>query len=136
MRRTRSQGCASREIIRERLKDSDYRCAEPPKRRIGEHATLGRKSAGFKAKKTRGEVKSLRGRVDPPEITLSAHAADVPSLLTTDMHFRTVLAGITLCRQIAATGQYQADWNGSALARGSLTDIQAMSFSKSKENLR
>ena len=40
---------------------------KPPKRRIATRPTLGSKKRRLKAKKTRGEVKSLRGRVDPPE---------------------------------------------------------------------
>ena len=39
--------------------------AVKPKRRIPTRPTLGSKKRRLKAKKTRGEVKSLRGKVDP-----------------------------------------------------------------------
>ena len=37
-----------------------------PKRRIATRPTLGSKKRRLKAKKTRGEIKALRGKVDPP----------------------------------------------------------------------
>ena len=63
---TRSQ-VRNREIIRERLKELITAALKPPKKRIPTRPTLGSKKRRLKAKKTRGEVKALRGRVDPPE---------------------------------------------------------------------
>ncbi|MEO0372690.1 MAG: aminoacyl-tRNA hydrolase, partial [Pseudomonadota bacterium] len=40
---------------------------EKPKPRIATRPTLGSKKRRLKAKKTRGEVKALRGRVDPED---------------------------------------------------------------------
>ena len=61
---TRSQA-RNREIARERLKDLISQALTPPKRRIATRPTLGSKKRRLKAKKVRGEVKALRGRVDP-----------------------------------------------------------------------
>ncbi len=55
----------NREIARERLAELVRRATETPKRRIPTRPTLGSKKRRLKAKKTRGEVKSLRGPVDP-----------------------------------------------------------------------
>ena len=55
----------NREIARERLADLVRQATERPKKRIPTRPTLGSKKRRLKAKKTRGEVKSLRGRVDP-----------------------------------------------------------------------
>jgi len=63
---TRSQ-VRNREIIRERLKELITAALKPPKKRIPTRPTLGSKKRRLKAKKTRGEVKALRGQVDPPE---------------------------------------------------------------------
>ncbi|MEQ6249667.1 alternative ribosome rescue aminoacyl-tRNA hydrolase ArfB [Sulfitobacter sp. HNIBRBA3233] len=61
---TRSQA-RNREIVRERLKEMVQEALKPPKRRIATRPTLGSKKRRLKAKKVRGEVKALRGRVDP-----------------------------------------------------------------------
>ena len=61
---TRSQA-RNREIIRDRLADLIRQALVAPKRRIATRPTLGSKKRRLKAKKQRGEVKSLRGRVDP-----------------------------------------------------------------------
>ena len=61
---TRSQA-RNRDIIRERLVELIRKALTPPKRRIATRPTLGSKKRRLKAKKVRGEVKSLRGRVDP-----------------------------------------------------------------------
>jgi ribosome-associated protein len=62
---TRSQA-RNREIARDRLADLIKLALVPPKRRIPTRPTLGSKKRRLKAKKVRGEVKSLRGKVDPP----------------------------------------------------------------------
>ena len=61
---TRSQA-RNREIARERLKEMIVAALTPPKRRVPTKPTLGSKKRRLKAKKVRGEVKSLRGKVDP-----------------------------------------------------------------------
>ncbi|AXI44820.1 aminoacyl-tRNA hydrolase [Sulfitobacter sp. SK012] len=61
---TRSQA-RNRDIIRERLADLIRSALTPPKRRIATRPTLGSKKRRLKAKKVRGEVKTLRGKVDP-----------------------------------------------------------------------
>ena len=61
---TRSQA-RNREIIRDRLKELIQQAATPPKRRIVTRPTLGSKKRRLKAKKVRGEVKAMRGKVDP-----------------------------------------------------------------------
>ncbi len=61
---TRSQA-RNREIARERLADLIRRALEKPKRRVPTRPTLGSKNRRIKAKKVRGEVKAMRGRVDP-----------------------------------------------------------------------
>jgi ribosome-associated protein len=61
---TRSQA-RNREIIRERLKEMIVSALTPPKRRIATRPTLGSKKRRLKAKKVRGEVKAMRGKVDP-----------------------------------------------------------------------
>ena len=61
---TRSQ-VRNREIIRERLADLIRKALVAPKRRIATRPTLGSKKRRLKSKKQRGEVKSLRGKVDP-----------------------------------------------------------------------
>ncbi|SFD87422.1 ribosome-associated protein [Sulfitobacter brevis] len=63
---TRSQA-RNRDIARERLVELIRSALTPPKRRIATRPTLGSKKRRLKAKKVRGEVKSMRGRVDPPE---------------------------------------------------------------------
>lgn len=60
---TRSQA-RNREIARDRLADLIRKALEKPKRRIPTKPTLGSKTRRLKAKKIRGEVKNLRGRVD------------------------------------------------------------------------
>lgn len=61
---TRSQA-RNREIARQRLADLITKACQKPKRRIPTRPTLGSKKRRLKAKKERGEVKSLRGKVDP-----------------------------------------------------------------------
>lgn len=61
---TRSQA-RNRDIARERLVELIKKALTPPKRRIATRPTLGSKKRRLKAKKVRGEVKSLRGKVDP-----------------------------------------------------------------------
>ncbi len=60
---TRSQP-RNREIARDRLMELIRQATVKPKRRIPTRPTLGAKKRRLKAKKTRGEVKALRGRVD------------------------------------------------------------------------
>lgn len=61
---TRSQA-RNRDIARDRLTDLIKKALTPPKRRIATRPTLGSKKRRLKAKKVRGEVKALRGKVDP-----------------------------------------------------------------------
>ena len=61
---TRSQA-RNRDLVRERLAELIKRALTPPKRRIATRPTLGSKKRRLKAKKERGEVKALRGKVDP-----------------------------------------------------------------------
>ena len=63
---TRSQA-RNREIARERLAELIRKACEKPKRRIPTRPTLGSKKRRLKAKKVRGEVKALRGKVDGEE---------------------------------------------------------------------
>ncbi|SEM64539.1 ribosome-associated protein [Roseovarius tolerans] len=60
---TRSQ-TRNRDIVRDRLADLIRQALVKPKRRIPTRPTLGAKKRRLKAKKVRGEVKALRGRVD------------------------------------------------------------------------
>ncbi|GFE64980.1 alternative ribosome rescue aminoacyl-tRNA hydrolase ArfB [Litoreibacter roseus] len=60
---TRSQA-RNREIAEKRLRDLILKALEKPKRRIATRPTLGSKRRRIAAKKQRGEVKSLRGKVD------------------------------------------------------------------------
>lgn len=61
---TRSQA-RNREIARERLTDLIRAALIAPKRRIATKPTLGSKRRRLTAKKERGEIKALRGSVDP-----------------------------------------------------------------------
>lgn len=61
---TRSQA-QNREIARERLAELVRKACEKPKRRIPTRPTLGSKKRRLKSKKVRGEVKAMRGKVDP-----------------------------------------------------------------------
>jgi ribosome-associated protein len=61
---TRSQA-RNRDIARDRLAELIRKALVAPKRRIATRPTLGSKKRRLKAKKVRGEVKSLRGKVDP-----------------------------------------------------------------------
>ncbi|MEM7732355.1 MAG: alternative ribosome rescue aminoacyl-tRNA hydrolase ArfB [Pseudomonadota bacterium] len=63
---TRSQA-RNRALARDRLVELIRKALEKPKARIATRPTLGSKKRRLKAKKTRGAVKSLRGRVDPEE---------------------------------------------------------------------
>ncbi|KZY01586.1 MULTISPECIES: alternative ribosome rescue aminoacyl-tRNA hydrolase ArfB [unclassified Sulfitobacter] len=62
---TRSQA-RNRDIARDRLADLIRGALTPPKRRIPTRPTLGSKKRRLKSKKARGEIKALRGKVDPP----------------------------------------------------------------------
>ncbi|MEP1520625.1 alternative ribosome rescue aminoacyl-tRNA hydrolase ArfB [Ascidiaceihabitans sp.] len=61
---TRSQA-RNRDLARDRLADLIRKALVAPKRRIATRPTLGSKKRRLKAKKVRGEVKSMRGKVDP-----------------------------------------------------------------------
>ncbi|MBC7154818.1 MAG: aminoacyl-tRNA hydrolase [Rhodobacteraceae bacterium] len=61
---TRSQA-RNREIARERLIDLIRAALVAPKRRIATKPTLGSRRRRLAAKKERGEIKALRGSVDP-----------------------------------------------------------------------
>ena len=61
---TRSQA-RNREIARLRLKDLIEKACHKPKRRIPTRPGLGAKNRRIKAKKERGDVKVLRGKVRP-----------------------------------------------------------------------
>lgn len=61
---TRSQA-RNRDLARARLVDLIRKALVAPKRRIATRPTLGSKKRRLKAKKVRGEVKTLRGKVDP-----------------------------------------------------------------------
>lgn len=63
---TRSQA-RNREIARERLAELIRKATEKPKRRVATRPTLGSKKRRLKAKKVRGEVKAMRGKVDREE---------------------------------------------------------------------
>lgn len=63
---TRSQA-RNRELARERLAELIRQALVAPKRRIATRPTLGSQRRRLKAKTVRGEVKSLRGKVDDPE---------------------------------------------------------------------
>ncbi len=54
----------NRDIARDRLVELIRKAAEKPKRRIPTRPTLGSKKRRLKAKKVRGDVKALRGRVE------------------------------------------------------------------------
>jgi len=61
---TRSQA-RNREIARERLAELVSRATEVPKKRKRTRVSLNQKRKRVEAKKARGEVKRLRGGVDP-----------------------------------------------------------------------
>jgi ribosome-associated protein len=61
---TRSQA-RNRDIARDRLAELIREATKKPKRRIPTRPTLGSKKRRLKDKKVRGEVKALRGKVDP-----------------------------------------------------------------------
>lgn len=61
---TRSQA-RNRELARERLAELVAKALVRPKRRIATKPTLGSKRRRLAAKTQRGEVKALRGKVDP-----------------------------------------------------------------------
>ena len=63
---TRSQA-RNRDIARKRLADLIEKALVAPKRRIATRPTLGSKKRRLKAKKVRGDVKAMRGRVDPAD---------------------------------------------------------------------
>ena len=59
---TRSQA-RNREIVRDRLADLIRQALVAPKRRVKTKPTYGSQQRRLKAKKVRGEVKAMRGRV-------------------------------------------------------------------------
>ena len=61
---TRSQA-RNRDLARDRLKELILKAMERPKRRLATKPTYGSVKRRLKAKKVRGEVKALRGTVDP-----------------------------------------------------------------------
>ncbi|MEP4249846.1 alternative ribosome rescue aminoacyl-tRNA hydrolase ArfB [Tateyamaria sp.] len=63
---TRSQA-RNRNIARQRLIELIQKALVAPKRRIATRPTLGSKKRRLKAKKVRGDVKAMRGRVDPTD---------------------------------------------------------------------
>lgn len=63
---TRSQA-RNRDIVRQRLAELIRAALVAPKRRIATKPTLGSKKRRLKAKKVRGDVKAMRGRVNPDE---------------------------------------------------------------------
>ena len=63
---TRSQA-RNREIARDRLAALILEATQKPKRRVPTRPTLGSKKRRLKAKKVRGEVKAMRGRVEGEE---------------------------------------------------------------------
>lgn len=63
---TRSQA-RNRELARERLAELIRQALSAPKRRIATRPTLGSQRRRLKAKTVRGEVKTLRGKVDDAE---------------------------------------------------------------------
>ena len=63
---TRSQ-VRNREIARDRLADLIRAALVAPKRRVATKPTFGSVKRRIKAKKVRGEVKAMRGRVDGEE---------------------------------------------------------------------
>ncbi|WP_299600169.1 alternative ribosome rescue aminoacyl-tRNA hydrolase ArfB [uncultured Tateyamaria sp.] len=60
---TRSQA-RNRDIARQRLVDLIRKALVAPKKRIATKPTLGSKKRRLKAKKMRGDVKALRGRIE------------------------------------------------------------------------
>ena len=54
----------NRDIARERLADLVRRATEVPKRRVATKPTYGSKLRRLKAKKVRGDVKAMRGKVE------------------------------------------------------------------------
>jgi ribosome-associated protein len=60
---TRSQA-RNRDIARDRLAELIRKATVVPKRRIATKPTFGSKQRRLKAKKVRGEVKNMRGRVE------------------------------------------------------------------------
>ena len=63
---TRSQA-RNRDIARQRLVELINRAFVAPKRRVATKPTLGSKKRRLKAKKARGDIKVLRGKVDGDE---------------------------------------------------------------------
>ena len=55
----------NREIARDRLRDLIAKAAEKPKRRVKTRVPPGQKRKRLEAKRRRGEVKALRGGIDP-----------------------------------------------------------------------
>ncbi len=63
---TRSQA-RNREIARERLAELILRATVAPKRRIATRPTLGSQKRRLKAKAIRGQVKTMRGKIEGEE---------------------------------------------------------------------
>lgn len=63
---TRSQA-RNRDIARQRLVELVQKALVAPKRRIATRPTLGSKKRRLKAKKVRGDIKAMRGRIDPTD---------------------------------------------------------------------
>ena len=63
---TRSQA-RNREIARQRLAELVRKATETPRRRIPTKPGIGARKRRLKAKKLRGAVKGLRGRVEPED---------------------------------------------------------------------
>ena len=64
-RNQRRQISVYQRLARERLAELVRKALVAPKKRIKTRPTLGSKKRRLKAKKVRGEVKALRGKVDP-----------------------------------------------------------------------
>ena len=63
---TRSQA-RNRDLARDRLAELIRKATEKPKKRIRTRVSQNQKRKRVEAKKRRGEVKALRGSVDPPD---------------------------------------------------------------------
>ncbi|SLN21864.1 Peptidyl-tRNA hydrolase ArfB [Roseivivax jejudonensis] len=63
---TRSQA-RNRDIARTRLSELVAKALEKPKRRIPTKPSAGQKRKRIEAKKARGQVKAMRGRIDPAD---------------------------------------------------------------------
>ena len=57
----------NREAARDRLKEMVLKATEVPKRRVRTKPTYGSVKRRIKAKKIRGDIKNLRGKIDPDD---------------------------------------------------------------------